>query len=170
MPAAQTSERLVADLVGAWRINERINQFLIENLTDEAWSAKPPGGKGRTIGAIFAHIHDVRHMWMQTVAKDLPLFAKVNKEEFGRPQARKALAESGDAIAQVLERGFGAGRVSGFPPSAAAFFGYMMTHDAHHRGQVVMLARQLGQAVPAQAAFGLWDWNKRAKEIGSPDQ
>lgn len=169
MQSAPASEKLIADLIGAWRINERINQFLIEQLSDEAWFARPPAGKGRTIGAIFAHIHDVRHMWAQTVAKDLPLFAKASREGFGRNEARKALAESGAAVERVLERGFGSGRVSGFPPSAAAFFGYMMSHDAHHRGQVVMLARQAGYPVPTQAAFGLWDWSKRYKDLEPAD-
>jgi uncharacterized damage-inducible protein DinB len=165
MQAGHTNDKLIADLLAAWRINEKMNQFLIDQLSEEAWTAKPPGGKGRTIAAIFAHIHDVRHMWMQTVAKDLPGFVKASREDFTRHEARKVLGESAAAMGTVLERGFSSGRISGFPPSAAAFFGYMMTHDAHHRGQVVMLARQAGHPVAAQAAFGLWDWGKRFKEL-----
>jgi len=43
-------------LLTAFDTNDRINQYMIENLPAGAWSAEPPGGKGRTIAAIVAHI------------------------------------------------------------------------------------------------------------------
>jgi hypothetical protein len=36
-----------------------------------AWNAEPPGGKGRTIAAIAAHMHNVRHMWLVAAAKGI---------------------------------------------------------------------------------------------------
>ena len=41
----------------AFEIHDRINLYLLENLAAEAWTLAPPGGKGRTIAAIAAHIH-----------------------------------------------------------------------------------------------------------------
>jgi uncharacterized damage-inducible protein DinB len=41
---------------------------------------------------------------------------------------------------------------------------YFVAHEGHHRGQIVMLARQLGYRLPAQVTGGLWHWAKRAKE------
>lgn len=165
MPGAVTVDSLIADMLAAWRTNEQINAYLIDNLTDEAWTAKPPGGKGRTIAAIFAHIHNVRHMWMQATAKGIESFEKVSKEDFTRVQAKEALAGSAKAIGEVLERGLRAGKVAGFPPSPSAFLGYLIAHDAHHRGQAMMLARQVGSPAPMKAAYGLWEWNSRHKEI-----
>ena len=52
-------------LVRAWETNDRINAYLIENLDERAWRAEPPGGKGRTIAAIAAHMHNVRVMWLK---------------------------------------------------------------------------------------------------------
>ena len=40
------------------------------------------------------------------------------------------------------------GRVKGFRPDVAGFLGYLIAHDAHHRGQITMLARQT-RASPA---------------------
>jgi uncharacterized damage-inducible protein DinB len=57
-------------LLDAWATNERINQYLLEHLDEDAWRAEPPGGKGRTIAAIFAHIHNVRHMWLTASGAD----------------------------------------------------------------------------------------------------
>jgi hypothetical protein len=51
-------------LLNAFDTNNRINQYLIDNLPPAAWNAKPPEGQGRTIGAIVAHMHNVRVMWL----------------------------------------------------------------------------------------------------------
>jgi hypothetical protein len=45
---------------------------------------------------------------------------------------------------------------------------YMVAHEAHHRGQVCMLAHQLGFALPDEVAYGQWNWEKLWKECGVP--
>ena len=56
-PAGESyATRLPEALLNALDTNSRINLYLIENLPAEAWKAEPPGGKGRTIAAIVAHI------------------------------------------------------------------------------------------------------------------
>jgi len=53
------------------------------------------------------------------------------------------------------------GRIRGFRPDVAGFFGYLIAHDAHHRGQITMLARQVGHSIPQKATFGMWEWGVR---------
>jgi uncharacterized damage-inducible protein DinB len=77
-------------------------------------------------------------------------------------QAKKGLEQSRDALRAVLESVLQSdGRVKGFEPDVAAFFGYLIAHDAHHRGQVTMLARQVGHSLPQKAMFGMWEWGTR---------
>ena len=35
---------------------------------------------------------------------------------------------------------------------------YFVAHEAHHRGQITMLARQTGQRLPRAVTDGLWQW------------
>jgi len=55
-----------------------------------------------------------------------------------------------------------------FPPwpPGAAMFAYMIVHEAHHRGQVCMLAHQLGFRLPDKADYGIWGWEKLWKQCG----
>ncbi len=51
-------------------------------------------------------------------------------------------------------------------PAGPAMLAYMISHDAHHRGQVSMLAHQLGFPLPDKAAQGIWAWERLWKECG----
>jgi uncharacterized damage-inducible protein DinB len=39
-----------------------------------------------------------------------------------------------------------------------------VAHEAHHRGQIVLVARALGHRLPSAVTGGLWQWTKRAAE------
>ena len=130
-------------LLSAFDTNDRINQYLLESLPAEAWRVEPPGEKGRDIASVFAHMHNVRVMWLKAAGGKVP--AQLDKYKGTPAQARKALDESRAALREVLRSSLaGGGRIKGFRPDVAGFFGYLIAHDAHHRGQVTMLARQTG--------------------------
>lgn len=165
--AAKKEEAVPLDktVVRAFATSERINQFLLENLDEAAWRADPPGGRGRTIAAIVAHIHNVRHMWLTVSAKGTKIPDKVDRDRVTIPQASRALALSGDAMVALFEASLAAGRVKDFGPDVVGFFAYALSHEAHHRGQICLLARQTGHPLPKEAGFAMWEWKKRREEI-----
>src|SRR5262252_7338494 len=137
MPPEETSgSDYGKSLLVAFATNERINQFLLENIAEAAWRADPPGGKGRTVAAIVAHIHNVRHMWLTVSAKGTRIPGKVDRDKVTVAQARRALGESGAAMVRLFEASLAAGRVKDFGPDVVAFFSYALSHEAHHRGQI----------------------------------
>jgi uncharacterized damage-inducible protein DinB len=149
-------------LLNAFEINDRINQYLIDDLPAEAWRAEPPDHNGRTIAAIVAHMHNVRVMWLRATAKGSKIPGQLEWTKVTPAQAKKGLEQSGDALRAVLESALqNDGRVKGFKPDATAFFGYLIALDAHHRDQVTMLARQVGHGLPQKATFGMWEWGTR---------
>jgi uncharacterized damage-inducible protein DinB len=147
-------------LLSAFDTNDRINQYLLENLPAEAWRAEPPGKKGRDVAGIVAHMHNVRVMWLKATKGKVP--EQLDRFTVTPALAKEALDASRAALREVLQAALeGDGRVKGFRPDVAGFAGYLIAHDAHHRGQITMLARQSGHALPQKAMFGMWEWGVR---------
>ncbi|HTQ60529.1 MAG TPA: DinB family protein [Candidatus Solibacter sp.] len=163
-------------LVESYAVNEAMNQLILEHLDARAWRAKPPGGKGRTIAAIFSHVHNIRRKWLRLSAPHLKLPEQLHRSKCTPKQARSALAESAARCCEMLsgalarpESGIKTFRRDAWArpwPPGAAMFAYMISHDAHHRGQAALLASQLGFPLPGKASYGLWNWEHLWKRCG----
>jgi uncharacterized damage-inducible protein DinB len=161
-------------LLETYAVNDRMNQVLLEHLDPRVWRAKPAGGRGRTIAAIFAHIHNIRRKWLRLSAPQLKLPAKLDRTRCTPAQAKAALAESARRCSAMLASALTSPRVKKFLrdgwarpwPAGAAMVAYMISHDAHHRGQVCMLAHQLGSPLPGKVGGGIWNWEKLWRECG----
>jgi uncharacterized damage-inducible protein DinB len=157
-------------------VNDRMNQLILENLDPRGWRAKPPGRGVRTIAAIFTHVHNVRCKWLRLSAPHLKVPAQLDRSRCTQGQAGFALAESARLCSEMLAEALAGpdSRVKQFRrdgwarpwPGGAAMFAYMISHEAHHRGQICMLAHQLGFRLPGKAAYGLWGWEKLWRECG----
>ncbi len=106
-------------------------------------------------------MHNVRLMWLKASGTaDIP--AKLEPATATQAQAVTALEASWKSLENTLRASLnGAGNIKGFKPDAVSFFGYLVAHDAHHRGQITMLARQLGHPVSQSVMFGMWEWGTR---------
>ncbi len=150
-------------LIETWEINNRINRYLLAALKpdDLGVELKP---RGRTVGGLFAHIHNVRLMWLKASAP--ALLERVPKIEAEQDVTHelltRALTDSGVAIAELvttaLENG---GKIKNFKPHVTAFVGYLISHESHHRGQVAMAVRIAGRPLDKKISFGLWEWGVR---------
>lgn len=173
---AEAGVDLCQVLVESYAVNERMNQLVLEHLDPAAWRAKMPGSKARTIAAIVAHVHNIRRKWLRLSAPHLKLPAPLDRTTCTQKQARAALLESGARCSQMLAEALSGpeSRVKGFRrdgwarpwPAGPAMLAYMISHDAHHRGQVCMLAHQLGFPLSTKTDSGIWVWEKLWKECG----
>jgi uncharacterized damage-inducible protein DinB len=165
-------------LIKTYAINDAMNQLLLSHLDRRAWRAKPPGSKrgGRTIVAIFAHMHYNRLLWLKNSAPHLRCPAPLDPDRCTMKQASSALQKSGALCVRMLTDAlsgdpkrrvtkFSRGSWAPIWPADAAMFAYMFSHEAHHRGQIIMLAHQLGYRLSDEGAYGIWHWNKLWKRL-----
>jgi uncharacterized damage-inducible protein DinB len=178
-PSPATLSELRDVLLETYAVNDAMNQLLLAHLNPRAWRAYPPGTKagGRTIAAIFAHLHNARVSWLRNSGPHLKRPARLDPHRCSMKQASNALKKSAAQCHRMLTDALSTGsnrRVTKFVrdswtpvwPAGGAMFLYMFSHEAHHRGQIIMLAHQLGYRLPAQAWGGIWQWNKLWKECG----
>lgn len=162
-------------LLSAWRTNNRVTIFLVENLPKELWEATVPGASRRTVRMIAGHIHNARCMWIKTLGEEFGILVPraVDRHKVGRKELAVALGRSSRGIVSLLTLGIERGGTipvsssytwRNLPLDVGHVLTYFVAHEAHHRGQIVMLARQLGHRLPVEITGGLWQWSKRAKE------
>ena len=141
----------------------RIDSYLLTALLPSVLAATAPSG-GRSVGEMLAHLHNVRLMWLKASAPDLlEGLTKIEKEQATSPAVlTSALDASSSAIAALITRALDAGgKVKGFKPHVHAFVGYLISHESHHRGQILLTLKLAGSPVDKKVAYGLWEWGSR---------
>lgn len=166
MPHSPSLEEIV---LPAWQTNARITHLFLASLPAAIWDLTIPGAPRRTPRMIAGHIHNARCMWVRTLGKPhgIRVPMSVDRRIVKKADLVRALRESTAAIQDLLRLGCAhGGRV---PPTAAYVWRnlaldvghiltYFVAHEGHHRGQLVLLARQFGVLLPETARSDLWQW------------
>ena len=150
-------------IIDTWHINNRIDLYLLDSIAEENLSDALTS-KGMNVAEQFAHIHNVRLMWLKAAMPELlDIVTKMEKDaEISKEVIKDNLTASAEAVAKLLDNACeNGGRVKGFKPHVTGFLGYMLAHDAHHRSQIILALKQSGHKVDQKTGYGIWEWGSR---------
>ena len=149
-------------LLDTWNIHNRINLYVLDAIVPEALTGIS-ASKGRSVGEEFAHIHNVRLMWLEAAAPDL--FESLEKIEKASANDKQllldSLSRSGAAIVELVRRGLESGKIKGFKPHPVGFVGYLISHESYHLGEIGIILNQSGHPLDKKVSYGMWEWGVR---------
>ena len=172
---SSSPSQLEDSILKAWFTNNRTMTFLVERLPSAVWKSEIPGTPRKTIQMLAAHVHNARCAWIKTLGAPhgVAVPEKVDRRTVKRSELVRALDRSSRGIAGLLTLAIE--HDGQIPPTPAYVWrnlpldvghvlSYFVAHEAHHRGQILLVARQLGLRLPNDVVGGLWAWNKRTLE------
>ena len=160
---AAGADPLTEQVLEAWGVNQRVNLRLIDAISDEGMRCTLSKRGGRNVVRVFAHLHYVRVHQLKRRAKALAAGARTfeTHDEPDRATLKAALEDSSRRVEEWIRlAGKGAAGVRTFKRGLVTTLAYLVSHESHHRGGILLTLKQCGHPVEQAVRYGIWDWDR----------
>ena len=152
-------------LLQTWRINQEILEELIDEIPEEALSVTLSRKGSRTILDQLIHLHTVRMMWASIFDKKMKSGSTKSVTPVPVQEVRKNLRESYEYVITMLDAGLAnSGKIKGIGMDVFTFHSYLISHESHHRGNILLSLKSAGFSVGKDFSYAIWDWKKRRSD------
>ena len=158
---------LVREVLATWKRHQQILLYLLQRIPEKHLGAVPTLSKNRDVARQFAHLNRTRLGWLSFHATgerpELPRSAKGDRPK--KKELQAALKASGKSVEELLGKALRKeARIRLFGKSPVRWLGYLVAHESHHRGQILLALKQSGFAldekVTVQGLWGKWMFGK----------
>ena len=158
-----THSEMREQIVKSWKINNQVNLLLLKDIPEEALLLTLSGkSNGTSILRQFTHMHNIRYYRIQKMTPDLS--SKCTKiaagNKIGKEGMHKHLLTSHDLIREGMLRALDHGKVPGYPAGLIPFLCYIVNHEAHHRGKILLTLKNNRIPFSTNLKYSIWDWNR----------
>ena len=154
---------MLEEVIAAWQINQRANIYLIEHISDAGLRCTLSVRGGRNVVRQFAHLQYVRVYQLKKRARRLA----EGRREFATSEepSRRVLAAALNDSAVAIEEWFrlaaaGTPGVRVMKRGLVPTLGYLIAHESHHRGSILLTLKQCGHPLDPASRYALWDWDR----------
>jgi uncharacterized damage-inducible protein DinB len=169
MSELERHTQIELDILEAWRVHNDVNLYLLNHISDAGFSAvtllkNGQPSSGRNVRRVFAHMLEVR------VGKIPKAFSKglstlEGEESPSRDLLIAAFKASSDAFERLLPLALARDpSVKNPKRTGMLLFSYLIAHESHHRGQIMLALKQSGTLMREERPYGMWSmWFDLAK-------